>query len=204
MPKKILITEDHDLYRDGLKSLITSMYSKLEILEAADYSSTLEHLKNHKDIYFLLLDIKIPGTQGLDAIKNIRKRFPTLTIIIVSVVDFHESIDHMLALGANGFISKTTAKDNMIRAIKAILAGEQIVISEHDIRERIELSPRQTDTLRLMVEGKPNKEIAEFLGISNATVREHVSHIFRQLDVKNRTQAVLLAKKRGFFLDDWD
>ena len=204
MPKKILITEDHELYRDGLRMLVKGMYKNAQILEAADYHSAIKHLNTHQDIYFLLLDMKIPGTQGLDGLREIRRSFPTLTIIIVSMLDFCESVDQVIRLGANGFIAKTTPKDRMIEAINAILAGEQVIISEHDVKGRIEFSPRQFDTLRLLVQGKTNKEIAELLGISHATVREHVSHIFQQLNAENRTQAALLAKKHGFFFDCWD
>ena len=203
MNRKILITEDHQLYRDGMRLLIESTFEGSQILEAGDYPAALAHLNAHADLYFLLLDIKIPGTQGLEGLKEIRKKFPTLTIIVVSTLDFCESIDQILLNGANGFITKTASKEEMLNAIHAVLAGEIVVVSDNDLEKKIDLSKRQIETLGFLIKGKSNKEIAAEMGVSHATVREHVSNILELLKAENRTHAALIAKKHGFFFDTW-
>ena len=194
---KALITEDHDIYRDGLRHLIESMYSDVNILEAANYRTTVDYLTIHRDMDFLLLDIKIPGVQGLEGLEALRKLFPNLTIIVISTLDFGESVNQMISLGANGFIAKTTPKDQMIKAINNILAGELTTISEHNLDEMVKLSKRQIDTLLLLEKGRSNKDIANELGVSYATAREHVSNLLKRLKAENRTQAVQRAKEIG-------
>jgi DNA-binding NarL/FixJ family response regulator len=198
---KIVIAEDHDLYRDGLRLLVQDLDGQVEVLEAADFPSTLKHLNAHLDVSLLLLDIKLPGTQELDGLKEIRQTFPLLPIVVISTLDLSASVRNMLRAGANGFIAKSMAKEKMLSALKSVLSGELVVLTENPGEELVEFSPRQMETLRLLAKGYSNKTIANILGITPTTVREYISIIMQQLDVENRVQAVIEAKNRGFILD---
>lgn len=198
---KILIAEDHDLYREGLQLLVQDLGEAIETIEAADFSTTLKKLNVHADIQLLLLDIKLPDTQGLDGLSQVRQLYPILPIIVISTVDLNASVQSMLKLGANGFIAKATPKDKMVAAIRSALAGDIVVVTENHEQELVEFSPRQMEALKLLAKGMSNKDIASALGIKPVTVREYISIIMQQLGVNNRVQAVLAARERGFILD---
>lgn len=200
---KILIAEDHDLYRDGLQMLVQDLDldSTIQTVEAADYPTTLQRLREHKDVQLLLFDIKLPGTQELDGLGEIRQLYPLLPIIVISTLDLNASVQNMLGLGANGFIAKSTPKDEMVAAIRSILTGKIIVVTENRDQELVEFAPRELATLKLLAKGLSNKDIATTLGIKPVTVREYVSAIMQELGVDNRIQAVLAAKERGLILD---
>jgi len=200
---KILIAEDHEMYRDGLKLLIQQTIDDPELFLAEDYPSTQRILHEQPDIDLLLLDIKLPGTQNLDGLKEIRSHYPTLTIIVISTLDFDLSIRNMIQLGANGFITKASHKSEMKQAIMDILAGNLVILSDNPAPPTLDLTQREMDTLQLISQGLSNKEIALQLHITPSTAKEYVSKIIKKLNAKNRTQAVLSAQKLGLLLDDF-
>ena len=202
MKRKILITEDHAVFRFGLRMTLLQMYEDAEILEAEDFPSAKQTIENNPDISFILLDMRIPGTKGLEGLREIRETYPLLTIIMVSSLDFHETIEQILEAGANGFLAKSTPMEEMIEAITAILDGEVVVTSEHNYSEKVELSQRQREILRLLSQGLSNKKIAQELSISDTTVKEHVSNILTALKVDSRIGAALFAQNRGLIMDD--
>lgn len=199
--EKILIAEDHELYRDGLELLLKEIITDATIYVAGDYPEALSVLNNGFDIGLVILDIRLPGTKELDGLKEIRSRFPTVTIIVISTLDFDISIRQMINAGANGFIAKSTSKNVMKEAIKDVLDGNIVVISEKEVNEFIDLSEQQLATLRYLAEGLSNKEIASRLGVSPLTAKEYVSKVISRLNAVNRTQAVLIAQKRGLLID---
>ncbi|TLM78578.1 response regulator [Microbulbifer harenosus] len=201
MSFKVLITEDHALYRDGLYLLLLEAFPAVQIFEAGDFGSTLTTLAKHPDIDLLLLDIHIPGTSGLNGLKELKARHPALPLIVVSTVDHHASIQQMLRYGADGFIAKTSGKATMLKALRDVMDGEVVVVGGQNNNGPMALSPRQVTTLELLSLGLPNKEIAAQLNISPATVREYVSDLLKLFDCDNRTQAVLKARQLGFILD---
>ncbi|MAK90077.1 MAG: DNA-binding response regulator [Oceanospirillaceae bacterium] len=201
MTVKVLVSDDHELYRDGLRRLLQEAIADIEILEADSFPSTQQALFKHNDVSLLLLDIHMPGTRGLEGLKQIKADYPVLPLIVVSSEDQQASIRQMLELGADGFISKTSSKAIMIAGVKKFMAGEQVIITGEEQTEALILSPRQIDTLELMAKGLSNKEIAEKLGISPATVREYVSDILALFQSTNRTQAALKARQAGYILD---
>ncbi|MBB3061126.1 response regulator transcription factor [Microbulbifer rhizosphaerae] len=201
MTVKVLITEDHELYRDGLRLLLQEAFPAVQVIEAGDFSTAKATLTAHRDIALVLFDIHIPGTSGLNGLKEIKARYPALPLVVVSTIDHQASIQQMLQLGADGFIAKTSSKATMVKALKEVMEGEVVIISGHDNDDLVALSPRQVDTLELLVLGLPNKEIAAQLNISPATVREYVSDILVLFGCDNRTQAVLKARQLGFILD---
>lgn len=201
MNTKVLITEDHELYRDGLRRLVLEAIADADVIEAADFPSTEAALNNHPDLDLVLFDIHIPGTRGLEGLSTIKQQHPALPLIVVSTVDQHISVRQMVQLGADGFIAKSSSKATMIKALRDIMAGETVIVGEQDNAAAVELSPRQLATLELLAQGLPNKEIAAQLHLSPATVREYVSDILARFDCDNRIQAVIKARELGFILD---
>jgi DNA-binding NarL/FixJ family response regulator len=199
--EKVLIAEDHELYRDGLKLLFEEINPETHIYLAGNFPDALTTLLREPDIALVMLDIRMPGTQDLDGLKEIRSRFPTLTIIVVSTLDFDTSTRQMIDAGANGFIAKSTPKQSMKRAIAEVLDGNIVIESEREGTDFIDLSQQQLATLRYLAEGLSNKEIANRLGVSPLTAKEYVSKVIERLDAANRTQAVLIAQKHGLLID---
>lgn len=198
---KILITEDHELYRDGLRLLLQETLPEVHVIEASDFATTRASLTAHQDIALVLFDIHIPGTTGLEGLKEIKSSHPALPVVVISTADRQASIQQMLQAGADGFIAKSSSKATMVKALQDILEGEVVIVSGEDVAEPVTLSPRQFATLELLASGLPNKEIAAHLDISPATAREHVSDLLGLLECDNRTQAVLKARRLGFILD---
>jgi DNA-binding NarL/FixJ family response regulator len=199
--EKVLIAEDHELYRDGLKLLFNELNKDVKVYVAGDYPETLAILTRQPDITLVMLDIRLPGTKDLDGLKEIRSRFPILTIIVISTLDFNTSTRQMIDAGANGFIAKSTSKDVMKKAIADILDGNIVIKSEKDGSEYYDLTQQQLATLRYLAEGLSNKEIASRLGVSPLTAKEYVSKVIARLNAANRTQAVLIAQKNGLLID---
>lgn len=201
MTIKVLITEDHELYRDGLRRLVEEAIPGAYVVEAGDFTTARELLASQPDIALALFDIHIPGTRGLNGLEQVKSRYPALPLIVVSTVDHQASIQQMLRLGADGFISKTSTKATMLKALQDVMAGETVIISGQEQGDVIKLSPRQLTTLELLALGLSNKEIAAQINISPATVREYVSDLLDLFDCSNRTQTVLKARRLGFILD---
>ena len=200
MTVKIVITEDHELYRDALGTLVLEAFPGVQVIESGDFPTTLSLLGAHSDVALVLFDIHIPGTSGLNGLKEIKVRYPALPLVVVSTVDYQASIQQMLQLGADGFISKTSSRALMVRALRDVMEGEVVILSGRDNDDVVILSPRQIDTLELLAQGLPNKEIAARLNIAPTTVREYVSDILGLFKCDNRTQAVLKARQLGFIL----
>ncbi len=198
---KVLITEDHELYRDGLRLLLQEAFEDINILEAGDFPGSVSLLKKHRDVALLLLDIHIPGTSGLEGLSKIKQTWPALPVVIVSIVDSQFSIQQMLQLGADGFISKTSGKAAMVEALRNIVAGEQVIVHGQEHVDSQILTSRQIEALGLLSRGMTNKEIATALKISPVTAREHVSRLLEVFDCENRTQVVLKARQAGFIFD---
>lgn len=197
---KILLSEDHELYRDGVRMLLHDTFPDIQVLESDNFLKAKTILAEHQDIALVLFDIHMPGTSGLDGLKDIKASYPALPLVVVSTVDQQASIQQMLKLGADGFISKTSSKAVMIQALRDVMNGEMVVINGRDGNDFISLSPRQMDTLALLSKGLSNKEIAIKLNISVGTVRDHVSDILHLFGCDNRTQLVLKACELGYIL----
>ncbi len=201
MTIKVLVSEDHELYRDGLGLLLREAFFGVQIIESGDFATTKNCLTDHQDIALVLFDIHIPGTSGLEGLKEVKALYPALPLVVVSTIDRQASIEQMLQLGADGFIAKTSSKTVMVQALQDIMKGERVIISGQENTETIVLSPRQLDVLKYLSLGMPNKDIASTLKITHATVREHVSAILALFSCENRTQVVLKARRLGFILD---
>jgi DNA-binding NarL/FixJ family response regulator len=200
-PLKILVSEDHDLYREGLRMMLKEMNDNIEVLEAADFSSTLNLVQTTSNLTLLLLDIQLPDIKGLEGLKRLRNEAPLLPIVVVSVFEMGTNVRNVMDLGASGFISKSTPRHEFQKGLQAIFRGEVVVLTGGQDEEPLYFSPRHIDTLKLLTEGKSNKEIASLLEITPTTVRQYISEILSKLGVENRVQAALDAKKRGIVID---
>ncbi len=214
-PLRIVLADDHALFRGGLVLLIKLMDQPAEILEASDLDQATGYLAGGPPIDLLLLDLLMPGMNGIEGVRHICRNWPDVPVVIVSVKEDAKAIREALQAGAMGYIPKTSSPETTTNALKFILAGG-VYVPPHILhlsdtrptlpaeRDRggwqetpggekasdaLGLTARQVEVLRLMAEGKSNKDIAADLDISPGTVKMHVSRIFKVLKVENRTQA---------------
>ncbi len=211
---KIIVADDHALVRGGLAQLVKLVEEKVEIFETNDFGQTLEVLSKGQAVDLLLLDLLMPGMDGVDGIVQICKQWPQVPVIVVSAKENISAIRSALNAGAMGYIPKTSSPEVMMCAIKLVLSGGIYVpphvlgaspLSDENIQEQNiysensgalskygyeQLTSRQQEVLDLMAFGKSNKDIAIELGLTTGTVKMHSSRIFKTLNVQNRTEAV--------------
>ena len=207
---RILIVDDHPLFRDALRLSLTQKPEQLALgaQGQVQFSASLEEaqilLKSDETIDLVLLDLHLPGNDGFLGLLELRKLYPSIAVLVISGNDDASVIAKAKACGAAGFISKTRAADSILNAVKTVLQGNEFwpegnleADSElQDIARRInDLTDQQLRVLRHLQDGRLNKQVAYDLEISEATVKAHVTAIFRKLNVLNRTQAVILANK---------
>lgn len=206
---KILLADDHALVREGLTHVLHRLDSSTVIIEAEDCDAALHIAAQHPDLDLALLDIAMPGMEGLQGIGRMRERLPSTPIVMLSASEDPQVIRDSLHCGAQGFIPKSSTGTVMLSALRLVFSGGiylppfllrplQIPNSDH----RLDLTPRQREVLALIIKGTPNKEIARALNISETTVRTHATAIFKVLHVSNRTQAGHVAAQRGFSLSN--
>lgn len=206
---KFVIADDHPLFRGALKQALSGLDNVSIILEAGDFEAAKSLVKDHDDLDLVLLDLSMPGVSGLSGLISLRGIHPSAPMVVVSAHDDPQTIRRALDLGASGFISKSASMEDIRAAISAVLAGDVAVPAgidlgvEHDaeisaiIRRMQSLTPQQTRVLSMLAEGLLNKQIAYELGVSEATIKAHVSAILQKLDVDSRTQAVIMLNKMG-------
>lgn len=205
---KFIIADDHPLFREALVGRLKKGWERAVIIECGDFEETLQALASHSDADILLLDLNMPGSYELYGLASLRQQFPMLPIVIVSATEELETISRAMGYGAAGFIPKSATSDVLSEAIDSVLEGDHWLPSDYRMRlrridaEELELAhrvasltPQQYRVLCLVAEGWLNKQIAYDLGITEATVKAHMTNIFRRLNVTNRTQAVILASR---------
>lgn len=200
-PLKIIIADDHPLFRQALVNILTSQFNELTIFEAETVGELNGILQQHDDAELLLLDLNIPNAHGFNTLVNIRNTFPHIGILVISGQEDKVTVSKSISFGAAGFIPKSTSVDEMLKAIKAVLAGQQWIpegcgdltsVTLDSVGSKIaSLSPRQHKILMMFADGLLNKQIAYELGLSEATIKAHASAIFLKLGVHTRTQAVI-------------
>ena len=198
---KILIVDDHPLFRAGFHAVLEQSDLDADVLSVSSVTEGLQILKRDGDVGLVLLDIHLRGEDGFNALKVIGEKFPTTACIMISG-DEHEGIaPRVIAGGASGFIPKSFTADEMIAAIRQVLNGDVFVPTpaQHSpASEGTALTLRQLEVISMLGRGFSNKEIARALDVAERTVKAHVSAVFEALNVRNRTQAVLVAQRRGF------
>jgi two-component system NarL family response regulator len=200
-PIRVLIADDHFVVRMGLAAVITTQPDMTVVAEAANGRQALEFFRQHRpDV--TLMDLRMPEMDGIEAITAIRKEFPDSRFIVLTTFDGDEDIYRALQAGARSYLLKDMLQDGLIEAIRAVHAGQRRIPAQVANRlaermDRTELTSRELEVLRLIVEGKSNKEIAAQLSIAEGTVKIHINNILSKLGVTDRTQAATFALKRG-------
>ncbi|HET8586161.1 MAG TPA: response regulator transcription factor [Casimicrobiaceae bacterium] len=203
---RIVIADDHPLMRAALVAALASLGPRVAFLEASRHEDALALITREPAPDLALMDLHMPGAHGVEAIRDMRARAPHVPLAIVSAEDDPSAVRALLALGIAGFIPKTDKPAVIASAVRLILAGGVYVPpglvngapASAAARDSAGLTERQMDVVRLLARGLSNKAIARELGVSEGTIKVHLLAVFRALDVRNRTSAVLAAKR---FLD---
>lgn len=197
---RIVVADDHPLFRAALRSAVVKAAPDAEIRECASLAEVRAALAGPVDL--LLLDLKLSDSEGMAGLAAIRAEHPAVPVAVVSASEDAPVVRHALGLGAAGFIPKSAALPQMVEAITAILAGDNWAPDlpdsdgEDDLADRVStLTPSQLRILEGLKAGRLNKQIAFDLSVSEATIKAHLTSVFRKLGVQNRTQAVILAKR---------
>ena len=203
----LIVADDHPLFREALRHTLARAYAQAEIAQAGSFDEVRRLLEARDDIDLVLFDLRMPGVQGLSGLVYLRAQYPGVPVVVVSASDEPAVMRRALALGAAGFISKSSPVEEMQAAVAAVLGGEvwwppglEREASgdgeDGEIARRLTtLTPQQVRVLMMLREGLLNKQIAYHLGVSEATVKAHVSAILDKLKVDSRTQAVIAASR---------
>ena len=197
----VLVVDDHALLRTGVANIINQESDLRVIAEASNGAEAVEAFERHRpDV--TLLDLRMPVMEGVEAVRQIRERDPHAKVIVLTTYDTDEDISRALKAGAKAYVLKDISADALIQCIHDVLAGKTYLAPAAAAKlaegvTRVQLTPRELATLRLIADGKSNKEIASELGISERTVKTHLGHLFEKLGVTSRTEAVKIATRRG-------
>jgi DNA-binding NarL/FixJ family response regulator len=205
MPR-ILIADDHPLMRRALASVVAERVDGVELLEADSLDAARAQLADDPAIDLVLLDLFMPGSHGLVGLAAVRAEYPGVAVVVVSAHDDPVIVARVLAYGASGFIPKRARPDDFASALAKVLAGgvaapplPPVDADDRALAARLaSLTPQQFRVLRLVAEGRLNKQIADDLGIQERTIKAHLSAIFERLKVRNRTQAGVMLRSLDF------
>ena len=222
---KLLLIDDHALFRAGMQHMLSRLSVAVTVLEAADIESGAALVPAHPDIALALVDLSMPGVSGLPGVIAFRARFPHIPVVVLSASEEPKAIASAMRAGAVGFIPKSSTPNVMLAALDIVLKGgrylppqalglggdsqaeaeqESEAVAERAATPGLQsrLTPRQLEVLALLVQGMPNKRIARCLGIEPSTIKMHLTVIFGALRVANRTQAVAAVYRLGLKLPD--
>jgi DNA-binding NarL/FixJ family response regulator len=208
---KVLVVDDHPLVLSAMAQLLGHIDRPLTMYGASDRDETYALLAAHPDIALVLLDLALPGMRGLEMLGRLRRDFPRLPIAVLSATHDRQTVENAMAAGARGFIAKTSSSRHLIESVQRILDGRACPRPELSrsqpggpgaqlMYDVLGLTQRQSDVLRLLAQGKPNKLICRDLNLSEGTVKVHVSAILRALNVHTRAQAIVELARRGLSL----
>ncbi|MGB0663604.1 MAG: response regulator [Pontibacterium sp.] len=209
LAQKIIIADDHPLFRAALKQAVTQAIPGVTTVEADSLAAVEETVNEHSDADLVLLDIHMPGAHGFSGLVFLRGQNPGIPVVVVSGSESASVMKRAIEYGASGFIPKSASLDTISEAIVTVLEGEvwlpQAVDNAEDVSEEDQkfataiasLTPQQFRVLTMLTEGLLNKQIAYDLNVSEATIKAHVTAILRKLGVHSRTQAVIAAQRLG-------
>jgi len=211
---KILIADDHPLYRMALSGLLTQLDKKTDIIDCNDFDELqAEMAADSPKPDLIVLDVRMPGKSFEDVLTELRNDFPLIPVVVISASEEISVMTKAIKLGADGYIPKSSTREVLISAIRLVLSGGKYIPSQafamsvqdpvsqsNAVKTGTEnathsLTKRQKNVLDLMSKGQSNREIAEALNLAESTIKVHITAIFRTLGVNNRTQAVLHAKE---------
>ena len=209
---KILVIDDHALVREGLCQVLKGLDEHVEVLQSGTCTLGFSLAQDHPDIDLVLLDYHLPDMTGLVALEIFGMRHPELPVIMLSGSANMQIVRHVLQAGASGFVTKSGLSDELLLAVRQVLAGGEYLppdyedpatlppssADKNDEGNRGGLTQKQELVLRELLDGRSNREIAGTLSLSEETVKTHVASILRHFDVQNRTQAVVAAARSGY------
>lgn len=208
---KLLILDDHALFREGLHYILQAIDPNIQLLQAETLSQARDSLEQNPEITLLLIDLEMPVNDGFEALDLFTTLYPTLPCVILSASTRRADVVKALEKGALGFISKSTQGLALHNALKLILAGEvyvpyHIMLAERRINRKsgIDLTPRQQQVMRLVIKGHANKVIADKLDLAEPTVKMHLASIYEKLKVQNRASAIRKLTELKITLPDID
>jgi DNA-binding NarL/FixJ family response regulator len=208
---KILLADDHALFRDGMRYVLSKLDEQVEILDAGNFPDTLNAARENPDLDLVLLDLNMPGSEGATSVKLFHASYPDVPIVVVSGTDQRDDIEKVMNSGAMGFISKMSSGQDMIHALRLVLDGgvylppQLLLHALGQVREdkrscrtnEFGLTVRQMEVLRQVAAGLSNKDIGLSIGLAEGTVKIHVAAIFQALRVNKRIDAVQAAQRMG-------
>jgi DNA-binding NarL/FixJ family response regulator len=202
---KIVHADDHPMFREGLRFFLKLLDPDVRLAEAGNLQAALDRLALEWPVDLLLLDLEMPGMNGVEGFLAIRRRFPGLPVVVVSGVSDARVVRTLIDSGVRGFIPKLGSSEQLMDGLRRVLAGE-VYVPDTLFLPAAEagsggdadlLTSRQLQLLPLLAEGMPNKRIADALGVTEGTVKQHLKELFRRLNARNRTQAVSEARRLG-------
>lgn len=203
----LIVADDHPLFRAALREAVTHVMPETQIVEADSIAAVEQAAQIHPNADLILLDLYMPDARGFSALANLRAQYPSIPVAIVSAAESSSIVRRAMDFGASGFIPKSASIERIGVMLRALLGGELAVPPEYqesaaesdqvrDLTRNLDkLTPQQLRVLLLLADGSSNKVIAQDLGVSEATVKAHVTVILRKLRLERRTQAALLAQR---------
>jgi DNA-binding NarL/FixJ family response regulator len=203
MAHRIIVVDDHPLFRGALTQALGSALAGARIDQAASLAELEELIAQRPDTDLVLLDLSMPGVQGLSGLLLLRSQHPDIPVVVVSAHDDPETIRRCMEFGASGYVPKSLSVDEMRSAVETVLGGGIWIPPDIDLERAADsgtadvvarlstLTPQQVRVLMMLGQGLLNKQIAYQLGVSEATIKAHVSAILQKLHVDSRTQAVI-------------
>lgn len=206
----LLVVEDHALVREGLLATLKNLGAETRTFGVPDANEAIGVLES-EDIDMMILDLMLPGTKGQTFLPLVRRRFPTVPVVILSALDDADTVARVMKAGASGFVSKSGSSTELIEALRAVLSGEiylppklQELTSRSEsahgegksLAQRFGLTAAQARVMELLAEGRSNRQIGELLGLTEGTVKIHVSAIMKAMGVTNRSEAALMASRK--------
>lgn len=205
--QRIIIVDDHLLFRDALNNSLTHAFGDITTRQCGSLAELIELLKDDSDVDLLLLDLNMPGVQGFSGLLFLRAQYPSIPVLIVSATGDPATISRALNFGASGFVPKSRPIEEIRSAVQAVVDGDiwippdidltsaQSSEEEQLVEKLASLTPQQVRALVMLGDGLLNKQIAFELGVSEATIKAHVSAILQKLNADSRTQAVIAIKR---------
>lgn len=200
-PATVMLVDDHALLRTGVANIINQEPDLRVVAEAENGIEAVAAYERHRpDV--TLLDLRMPVMEGVEVVTRIRERDPNARVIVLTTYDTDDEISRALRAGAKAYVLKDISADDLIACIRAVLAGKSYLAPAAAAKlaegvTRVQLTPREMAALKLVADGKANKEIAVALDISERTVKTHLAHLFEKLGATSRTEAVKVATRRG-------
>ncbi|MGI5921539.1 MAG: response regulator [Syntrophomonadaceae bacterium] len=209
---RVLLADDHSLVREGLRKLLELDENIEVVTEVGDGQGAINVARREK-LDVILMDVNMPGTDGIVATRVIKREYPAVKVIVLTIYEDEEVVE-MVKAGVSAYVLKDVAGSELIDTIYKVMAGEVVIhprVASRLVREltrpekkkdEIKLTRREMDVLALLVKGNTNKDMAELMCISEKTVKNHLTSIFRKLGVKDRTQAAVYALKNNVVADE--